>query len=312
MKTYNELSSAFLHNCQYTRRLDAKTLRAYAIDLNQFHFYLNVSSLPYHEKDTISTYLETLHSRYAPASVKRKIATLKAFFHFAEREGFAENPFHKLDTSFREPQKLPRYIPLHTIQEFRNTIYEAYRQSATPKQKLLVLRDIAVIELLFSTGIRISELCLLPVSSIDLDAQEIKIYGKGSKERLLTLNAAVTSSLRQYLNAFRKQIETEGFFFVSIRSGHLTDQSVRYMINKYSSRTAGKLHITPHMFRHSFAKCLLEQDVDIRIIQRILGHSSIQTTERYTFVSSSKQKEVLQSKNPLYLLNTPDPMKSEI
>lgn len=302
MKSFNELKNEFLHVCEFTRRLDSKTLRAYKIDLLQFQKYLQSENLSFLEKDNISNYLESLHQRYAPASVKRKIATLKAFYHYLERKEYADNPFHKLDVSFREPQKLPRYIPLHVVQELIDIICQDLDAARSDFHKKQALKNLAVIELLFSTGIRISELCCLPAASIDLQAGEMKIYGKGAKERLLQLDSAVIKSLEKYQHVYQDQINREGYFFTSASGGHLTDQSVRYMINKYSRKTSIKLHMTPHMFRHTFAKSLLEQDVDIRIIQPILGHSSIKTTERYTYVSSNKQKEVLQNKNPFSLL----------
>ena len=302
MTSFESLQSEFLHTCEFTKRLDSKTLRAYRIDLKQFQAYLNRTNACFTEKETLNGYLETLHIRYAPATVKRKIATLKAFFHYLARKDYADNPFHKLDVSFREPQRLPRYVPLHCMQDLIALLYKKYNQADTTPKRKEILRDIAVLELLFSTGIRISELCLLPASSIDLPAREMKIFGKGAKERLLQLDRRAVQSLTRYRNAYAKEIDREGYFFIGSRGGHLSDQAVRYMINKYTEQLPYKIHITPHMFRHTFAKSLLEQDVDIRIIQPILGHSSIKTTERYTFVSSSKQKEVLQKKNPLSLL----------
>lgn len=302
MKSFDDFKNEFLHVCEFSRRLDVKTTHAYKIDLLQFQTYLQSGNLSFLEKDNISNYLESLHQKYAPASVKRKIATLKAFYHYLDRKEYADNPFHKLDVSFREPQKLPRYIPLHVVQELVDIIYRELDTAKSDYHKKQALKDLAVIELLFSTGIRISELCCLPAASLDLQAGEMKIYGKGAKERLLQLDSAVIKTLEKYQHVFQDQINREGYFFTSARGGHLTDQSVRYMINKYTRKTSGNLHITPHMFRHTFAKSLLEQDVDIRIIQPILGHSSIKTTERYTYVSSNKQKEVLQNKNPLSLL----------
>ncbi|MDO4333076.1 MAG: tyrosine-type recombinase/integrase [Eubacteriales bacterium] len=307
MKSFDEFKNEFLHVCEFTRRLDSKTLRAYKIDLLQFQAYLQSDNLSFLEKDSIGNYLETLHQKYAPASVKRKIATLKAFYHYLERKEYADNPFRKIDVSFREPQKLPRYVPLHIIQELINIVCQEQITAKSEFHKNQALKDLAIIELLFSTGIRISELCCLPADCIDLQAGEIKIYGKGAKERLLQLDSAVVKALGKYQHVFQAQINREGYFFTSTRGGHLTDQSVRYMINKYTRKASGNTHITPHMFRHTFAKSLLEQDVDIRIIQPILGHSSIKTTERYTYVSSNKQKEVLQNKNPLSLLTVNAP-----
>lgn len=303
MNTFQSFSTTFLHFCEHTRQLDQKTLNAYSIDLSQFDSFLRSQDLSYHEKASLKVYLEFLHSRYAPATVKRKLATLKAFFHYLEREELSANPFHSLDTTFREPQRLPRYIPLHIIQTLIRAVQKEYTFAKSDHAKKYSLRDLAVIELLFSTGIRISELCLLPAVSIDLEAMEMKILGKGSKERLLQLEASVIKTLRDYRDFFQNDIQRDGYFFISRRGGHLSDQSVRYMLNCYMKKSGSHMHITPHMFRHTFAKSLLEQDVDIRIIQPILGHSSITTTERYTYVSSTKQKQVLQDKNPLSLLD---------
>lgn len=303
MTTVHEEISLFLHACKNTRRLDSKTLQAYKTDLSQFEAYLSLHQLPFYEKETLNGYLESLHSRYSPATVKRKIASLKVFFHSLERNNEIPNPFHRLDTSFREPRCLPRFIPLHTVQDLIKYVRQSRMEIPSAQGKKSLLRDLAVIELLFSSGLRISELCLLPASSVDLQAMEMKIYGKGAKERLLQLSSSVVDTLSEYYSAFQEEIDREGYFFVSTRGGHLSDQSVRYMLNKYIKEIGSQAHITPHMFRHTFAKSLLEQDVDIRIIQTILGHSSITTTQRYTFVSSNKQKEVLQSKNPLSLLD---------
>lgn len=307
MKSFDELKKEFLHNCEYTRRLDPKTLRAYRTDLQQYQAWLGDSALSFTDKNSAGGYLEVLHQKYSPASVRRKIATLKAFYHYAEKKEYTSNPFHKLDTSFREPRRLPRYVPLHAIQELVDAIYQAYLDAQSSFQKKHALKDLAIIELLFSTGIRISELCCLHTSAIDLKSGEMKIFGKGAKERLLQLEPGIMETLVRYQDIFQEQIARDGYFFAGEKSGHISDQSVRYMINKYTSRTGGKLHITPHMLRHTFAKSLLDQDVDIRVIQPILGHSSIKTTERYTYVSSSKQKEVLQNKNPLSLISVQMP-----
>lgn len=146
---------------------------------------------------------------------------------------------------------------------------------------------------------RISELCSLKPQDIDLESSNVLIYGKGAKERILQIgNPAVIAALRLYQETFREEIMVCGYFFVN-RLGHkLSDQSVRFMIDRYAKLAGIEQHITPHMFRHSFATLLLEQDVDIRYIQQMLGHSSISTTEIYTHVSNVKQKEILVKKHP--------------
>lgn len=150
---------------------------------------------------------------------------------------------------------------------------------------------------------RISELCSLKLSDIDLKNKTVLIYGKGAKERMLQIeNPEVISALILYQQTFKEDIDSCGYFFVNKLRRKLSDQSVRFMINHYAKLAGIEQHITPHMFRHSFATLLLEQDVDIRYIQRMLGHSSISTTEIYTHVSNTKQKDILIHKHPRNLI----------
>lgn len=303
MNNLNDYIVDYIEYCQYRKRLDAKTLKAYRIDLKQYNTFS--SELPIClSKDTLDQYITNLHKQYKPKTVKRKIASLKAFFHYLEyRELLSENPFVKLDIRFREAKLLPKTIPFHSIQVFLNTLY-AQKEHATSKYQLrCCIRDIAVIELLFATGMRISELCSLKPKDIDMKSHNILIYGKGAKERILQIeNPEVISAMVLYQETFKEDIESCGYFFVN-RLGHkLSDQSVRFMINHYSELSGIDQHITPHMFRHSFATLLLEQDVDIRYIQQMLGHSSISTTEIYTHVSNTKQKDILVHKHPRNLI----------
>ena len=210
-----------------------------------------------------------------------------------------ETPFAKLDIRFREAKLLPKTIPFHSIQTFLSTLYAQKEEAKSQYQLRCCIRDIAVIELLFATGVRISELCSLRPSDIDLKSSNILIYGKGSKERRIQIgNDDVVSILERYKADFRTEIQSCGHFFANQNGKELSDQAVRRMINRYTSLAAIDLHITPHMFRHTFATSLLEADVDIRYIQEILGHSSINITEIYTHVAMSKQRDILTTKHP--------------
>lgn len=293
----------YLDYCKYRKRLDSKTLKAYRIDLAQYSTY--ASSLPnYLTRECVDQFITKLHKQYKPKTIKRKIASLKAFFHYLEyKEVLNKNPFHKLDIRFREPKLLPKTIPFHSIQQFISVLYTQKTEAQSECQLRCCIRDIAVIELLFATGIRISELCSLKAGDIDLTSQNVLIYGKGSKERILQIgNPDVLAALTLYQQTFADNITTCGYFFVNRLNHKLSDQSVRFMINKYVELAAIEQHITPHMFRHSFATLLLEQDVDIRYIQKMLGHSSISTTEIYTHVSNSKQKDILVHRHPRNLM----------
>lgn len=161
------------------------------------------------------------------------------------------------------------------------------------------MRNVLILELLFSTGMRISELCSLRIGNVILDDYVIKIYGKGSKERLIQIcNESVQKLLYSYMQAYCEHDKKETFLFINRLGNQLSEQSVRNMITAYAKKSGINLHITPHMFRHSFATLLLEEDVYIRYIQQMLGHSSITTTQIYTHISLNKQKDILKSKHP--------------
>lgn len=303
MNALNTYIAEYIEYCEYRRRLDYKTLKAYKIDLSQFEDFCTDLSDCF-AKSVVDDFITNLHKQYKPKTVRRKIASLKAFFHHMEyRELLNENPFAKLDIRFREAKLLPKTIPFHSIQTFLSTLYAQKELAESEYQLRCCIRDIAVIELLFATGMRISELCSLKPSDIDFESNNILIYGKGAKERIIQLgNQEVIAALILYQETFKTDIEVCGYFFVNRLQHKLSDQSVRFMINHYAELAGISQHITPHMFRHSFATLLLEQDVDIRYIQRMLGHSSISTTEIYTHVSSTKQKDILTKKHPRNLM----------
>lgn len=288
---------SYLEYCEVQKRLDEKTLKAYRIDLRQFLEQVVDNEITV---DLLEDYIGKLHEEYKPKTVKRKIASLKAFFHYLEyKEMIDRNPFNRIQVHFREPVILPKTIPLNIIEKFLGTIYRQMDNAGTAYQKRNALRDAAVVELLFATGMRISELCTLKKGDVDLENGIVLIYGKGSKERRIQIgNEEVIDVLKKYRNNFRAEIELCGYFFVNQSGRVLSDQAVRRMINKYAALAAIELHITPHMFRHTFATALLDADVDIRYIQEMLGHSSINITEIYTHVTTSKQRDILATKHP--------------
>ena len=286
--------------CTTQKRLDSKTLKAYRIDLKQFQAQIPVHEISLITSNLLENYIAYLHQDYKPKTVKRKIASLKAFFHYLEyRDLIERNPFNKIRVKFREPTVLPKTIPLAIIEIILSTIYHHHNTAATPYQKRNALRDAAVIELLFATGIRISELCSLKANDVDLYEKTILIYGKGSKERRIQIgNDDVYDVLKTYKDNYAVEIQNCNHFFANQSGRPLSDQAVRRMIKKYVALASVEMHITPHMFRHTFATSLLEADVDIRYIQEMLGHSSINVTQIYTHVAMAKQRDILVNKHP--------------
>ena len=290
----------YLDYCKSQKRLDEKTLKAYHIDLNQFSDKIIISSINEINISILENYISFLNNIYKPKTVKRKLATIKAFFHYLEYKNIIQyNPFNKMITQFREPIILPKVIPLKTIEYFLSTIYNQMHYADTAFKKKNALRDAAISEILFSTGMRISELCSIKPHDINLSTGTILIYGKGNKERRINIeNEQVISILKEYRSEFSSEINMCGHFFANQYGRMLNDQAVRRMINKYCSLASIDLHITPHMFRHTFATSLLDADVDIRYIQEMLGHSSINITQIYTHVTTAKQREILINKHP--------------
>lgn len=293
-----QMAKEYLRFCVNRKNLDRKTIKSYRIDLLQYTDYTDKNEIEWTDKCSIENYIEHLHARYKPKSVKRKIASLKAFFHHLEIEDKLEiNPFHKIQVKYKEPFILPKTIPLVNIESIINYAYEKNKKATSAYSKKVALRNVLILELLFATGMRISELCSLKSEQFDFNDYIIKIYGKGSKERLIQI---CNSNVQWLIDEYRSSIETDDnhFFFINRLHNRLSEQSVRYMINDYAEHAQISQHITPHMFRHSFATLLLEEDVDIRYIQQMLGHSSISTTQIYTHTSIKKQRLILATKHP--------------
>ena len=299
----------FLLHCRLERGLAPFTLTAYKLDLSQFQekqYVASLNSVTEIDKNIIRNYLSWLDDNYKPRSIKRKIATLKSFFSFLEQEEHIENsPFRKLRLRLDRAINLPRTLSLPSVNKLLkaayNSLERAKQDTAVYKEKT---RDIAVLEILFSTGIRVSELCKLKVADVDLRNQQILVLGKGKRERVIPLcNDSTVNALTTYMAQYTEYLDASTQFFLNRDKRPLSDQSVRHIIKKYNILSCIPEHATPHMFRHTIATLLLENGVDIRNIQKLLGHSSLAVTEIYTHVSLSAQREALTERHPRLQLN---------
>lgn len=291
----------FMFHCKYEKNLSIKTLKAYDLDLNQFQNFFTLDILEI-DKNNLKQYIQELFKKnLKPKTIKRKIAVIKALFNYLEfDEIITNNPFRKLNISIKEPRVLPKTIDLNEIKHILKFLYSKKHifDINSYKYKILI-RDILIIELLFATGIRVSELCNLKICNINISSGTIKIKGKGSKERIIQIcEKDIKNILKEYLILFKENIKTSDFLFINRLNKKLSEQSVRFMIKKYQQLLGINKKITPHMFRHSFATLLLEEGVDIRYIQNMLGHASILTTQIYTQMNTKHQRKILNTKHP--------------
>lgn len=295
------LINIYLEHCKIQNNLSFKTLKAYKSDLSQFREFMNVND--FLNKSNIEDYIAYLKSMsYKIKTIKRKIASLKAFFSFLTYQEYIEfNPFYKIKVKIKESFVLPKIIAIEDLNKLFNVIEEKIEITNNSKYAYKeLLRDRAILELLLASGMRIGELCALKRSNIMYSSNLIKIKGKGSKERMIPIyHPRLIDDLIMYEKAFDEELKCSEYFFISKRKNRISCQSVAYMIKKYSRLAGIGINITPHMFRHTFATMLLEQDVDSRQIQLILGHSSIYTTQIYTHISSKKKNDIMKYKNPL-------------
>lgn len=294
MKALPKSIADYLDAGKYERKLSSDTLKAYRIDLRQFSEFVNGK---WPDRDLLISYIKYLNQNFAPRSIKRKLASIRAFYHELELDGtLDESPFDKLHIRIQSPKPLPRIIPNQIVHDLLQCAYASY--SPTRRN---ILRDIMVLELLFSTGLRVSELCALSKNTFLLEGSELRllINGKGSKERILQIaSPELLKLVRIYCREFHTEIQTQGFILFNQRGKPLSPQSVRRIIQKYLNRIGVEYHVTPHMFRHTFATSLLEAGMDIRYIQSLLGHSSISTTQIYTHVTTAQQTLLLAEKHP--------------
>lgn len=298
---YKEQVKKYLEYCEFRKELDWNTLKAYRIDLKQFFEYVQ-EDIP--DRNRIEEYITELHKKYKQKTIKRKIASIKAYYNYLEEcEIIEDSPFRKIKVKFKETKVLPRLVPREEIEQLLNYIYSLGNRDNN-KQGKYWLRDVAVIETLFATGARVSEVSNIRVDSVNLNTGLIRIMGKGGKERYIQIASAdILDVLKMYYNQNASAIKKSGFFFVNSRGCRYTEQSIRLMLKKYTKLAGIDRNITPHMFRHSFATYLIEEGVDISCVQQILGHSSIKTTQIYIHVAAKIQAEILREMHPRNRMN---------
>lgn len=279
------------------RNLSPRTVEAYLRDLRQFYAFLKQ-----HEAISVQTdllmpvdllllrqYLAQLHKSCGRTSIARKLSAIKIFFRFLVREGvLADSPADSLSTPRRE-QYLPKVLSAEQVGHLLDR--------SLPGQHLLVLRDLAIFELIYSCGLRVGELTSLDMSAIDLENHQVRVLGKGNKERILPIGRQACSALQNYLTE-RGHPDQQDALFLNQRGGRLTSRSVQRNLKNRLLQFNLPTDVTPHALRHSFATHLLDAGADLRVIQELLGHASLSTTQKYTKVSFSHLTDVYDRCHP--------------
>jgi integrase/recombinase XerD len=297
-----KLVDRFLDYLSVERGLSRHTLEAYRRDLLRYVEFLRERGiqdpLQAGEAD-IAEFLGHLSSseyapgrRYMASSVARTLAAVRSFHRFLVREGDSSADPAELVTRPRVPRNLPK--PL-TVDEM-TALLEAPGEDGP-----VAIRDAAILETLYGAGLRISELVALDVDDIDLEEGSLRAFGKGSKERVVPLGRYAVKALKQYLTRSRPALAAQrsrAALFLNQRGGRLTRQGCTNIVKKMARRAGLRKRVTPHMLRHSFATHLLEGGADVRVVQELLGHASVATTQVYTLVTERMLREVYLTSHP--------------
>ncbi len=289
---FRDAASTFIRHCQSIRKLSPHTIRAYELDLNRFSQFLGKrASVATCDKTVIHNYVRHLFDvrSLKESSVKRHLATLRSLFHWLEEDGDSiEDPFRGARIRIRMPKRLPRVI---ARADLRRLLLHA------PPHAFSDLTAYVATELLFATGMRVSELAGLLDAAVDIEDGTITIIGKGNRQRRVFLPDDLKSLIRDYRTA-RDRCASADTFLVNSRGEAASPQMIRRLVRLHGERSEVRDRVTPHMFRHSVATYLLEEGVDIRYVQRLLGHRSISTTEIYTHVADAALKVRITEKHP--------------
>ena len=283
----------FIRYLDIEKNVSKHTILNYSLDLNDFKNFLNETPLEKVDYLTLRKYLAHLKTKQlSNRTIGRRLSCLRRFYRFLFTEGLIKNNPALLIASPKLDKKLPHFL----------TEEEAVRLiEMPPADTLLGLRDRAILELLYSTGMRVSELCSLKVADVETIGDTIKVLGKGNKERLLPVGGPAIRAIEVYLSERRKAKKKKDDFtalFINKNNTRLSDRGVRKIINKYIKIASMQSGISPHTFRHSFATHLLNRGADLRSVQELLGHANLVTTQIYTHLTTERLKTIYNKAHP--------------
>lgn len=268
------------------KNVSEHTITNYKIDLGDFCSFLQIKITEIVYADLRKYLAHLKEKKYTSSSIARKISCLKSFYKFLQREDQIKTNYAASIPYPKQEKKLPKFLSEDTIDRFIESI---------PEADFLALRDKTIIEVLYSSGIRISELIQLDLCDINLSSASMKVKGKGKKERIVLLGSCALELLNKYI--YKRQ-SSDSALFVNKFSKRITAVGVRKKMKFWADKFCETEKITPHIFRHSFATHLLNRGADLRSVQELLGHSNVSTTQIYTHVTIDKLKNVYSKAHP--------------
>lgn len=277
----------YIRYLEIEKNASQHTILNYQRDLDEFKKFLGETQLENVDYLAVRKFLSTLREKNLKSrSISRKLSCLRSFFRFLNREGFLKNdPVQAVSSP-----KLERYLPIFLTEDEVTKLIES-----PDAKELSGLRDRAILETFYSTGIRISELVGLNLENIDFFGAVVKVSGKGKKERMVPIGDKALRAIRNYTEQRKQQAPA---VFLNKNGRRLTDRGVRLVLDKYIRRTALRENISPHSLRHSFATHLLNRGADLRSVQELLGHANLSTTQIYTHLTTEKLKNVYDKAHP--------------
>jgi tyrosine recombinase XerC len=292
-----EIFNRYINHLQAERNASAYTVRNYKADLLDFFHFLNekkVATLDEVDRKVLRDYLSHLVSKgIVKASIARKLSAIRSFYRYLVREKIIETNPIKTISSPKLDKRLPAFLTLDEVKR----LLEA-PDTSTPQG----LRDRALLELLYASGLRVSELAGLELGQINLDSNEIRVWGKGSKERVVLMGLPAAESLRQYLEKGRPELIGEkrsNALFLNRYGQRFPERAVQKLLEKYAQEAGLKKRVHPHMLRHTFATHLLDGGADLRVVQELLGHERLSSTQIYTHVTKKQARKVYLAAHPL-------------
>ncbi|MGD9116177.1 MAG: tyrosine recombinase XerC [Dehalococcoidia bacterium] len=292
-----EIFNRYINHLEAEKNASAYTVRNYTADLLDFFYFLKEKKVPTLDKvdrKVLRDYLGHLVGKgIAKGSIARKLSAIRSFYRYLVREKIIEaNPIKSV-SSPKLDKRLPSFLTLDEVKKLLET-----PDTSTPQG----LRDRALLELLYASGLRVSELASLELGQINLDTNEIRVWGKGSKERVVLMGEPAALALRSYLEEGRPKLigkKKSNAIFLSRYGQRFPERSVQKMLEHYTLKAGLKKRVHPHMLRHTFATHMLDGGADLRVVQELLGHARLSSTQIYTHVTKKQARKVYLAAHPL-------------